>query len=181
MFSLERRTLRYHSVTHQRHSPRLTAHAKMLHTPPDMRKNDFICVQPHPKHHFSAQQKQRKSMFIRGQGERASGSSVAEPRKTRQKRTESYLKRTKITRKRTIFLQKRTVFRGNGQAFTKRPQRPSGGQDPMISDLEVFFARPPRRSVQCYQVDRVLGLWHHTTTIPPHNLEVSFSSLFLAY
>lgn len=138
-----------------------------------MRKNDFICVQPHPKHRFSAQQKQRKSMFIRDQGERGSSRSVAEPRKTRQKRTESHLKRTKFTRKRTLFLQKRTVFRGNGQAFTKHLQRPPGEQDPMISDLEVFFARPPRRSVQCYQVDRVLGLWHHTTTIPPHNLQGS--------
>ena len=121
----------------------------------------FICVQPHPKHRFSTQQKQRRSMFIRGQGERASGSSGAEPRKTRQKRTESHRKRTKFTRKRTVFHHKRTVFGGNGQGFTKHLQTPPGGRDPMISDLEVFFARPPRRSVQCYQVDRVLGLWHH--------------------
>lgn len=135
----------------------------------DMRKNDFICVQPHPKHRFSAQQKQRKSMFITGQGERASGRSVAEPRKTRQKRTESHRKRTKFTRKRTVFHHKRTVFGGNGQGFTKHPQTPPRGQDPMIFGLAVFFARPPRRSVRYYRGDRVLRLWHHTPTARPHN------------
>ena len=134
-----------------------------------MRENDFFCVQPDHEHRFSAQQKQRKSMFIRGQGESASGRRVAEPRKSRQKRTESYPKRTKFTRKRTIFLQKRTVFRGNGQAFTKHLQRPPGERDPMIFGLAVFFARPPRRSVRYYRGDRVLGLWHHTPIARPHN------------
>ena len=158
--------------THLRRCLTFTAHAKILRTPPDIRKKRFyFCVPPDHEHRFSAQQKQRKSMFIRSQGERASGRRVAEPRKTRQKRTESHRKRTKFTRKRTVFLQKRTVFRGNGQAFTKHLQRPPGGQDPMIFDLGVFFARPPRRSVQCYRVDRVLGLWHHTTIARLHNWE----------
>ena len=152
-----------------------------LHAPPDMRKNDFFSVPPARENRFSAQQKQRKSMCIRGQGERTSGRRVAEPQKNRQKRTESHLKRTKFTRKRTVFLQKRTVFRSNGQAFTKHPQTPPRGQDPMIFGLAVFFARPPRRSVQCYQGDRVLGLWHHTTTIPPHNWERSVFRLPRVY
>ena len=100
-------------ATHQRRCLTFTAQRlNNLHTPPDMRKNDFFSVPPAREHRFSAQQKQRKSIRIRGQGERTSGRRVAEPQKNRQKRTE-------LHRKRTVFLQKRTVFRSNGQAFTK--------------------------------------------------------------
>ena len=106
-----------------------------------MRKNDFICVPPHYEHRFSAQQKQRKSMFIRNQGERASGRSVAEYRKNSQKRTESSPKRTKFTRKRTVFLQKRTVFRGNGQTFHQAfPKTISGAGSVVFRFSSIFRA-----------------------------------------
>ena len=89
MFSLERRTLRYHWLASQ-----------------PFTKKRQECAGTGKKWAV-----ERKSMFIKGQGERASGRSVAAPRKTRQKRTESHRKRTKFTRK-------RTVFGGNGQGFT---------------------------------------------------------------
>ena len=99
-----------------------------------MRKNDFISVQPHPEHRFSAQQKQRKSMFIRGQGERASGRRVAEPRKISQKRTESHLKRTKFTRK-------RTVFSRNGQTIHQAfPKTISGAGSVVFRFSSIFRA-----------------------------------------
>ena len=106
---------------------------KLAHTA-RYEKKRFFFVPPARENRFSAQQKQRKSMSIRGQGERTSGRRVAEPQKNRQKRTESHRKRTKFTRNRTVSLQKRTVFRSNGHAFTKRPQTPPGRQD-----MYIFF------------------------------------------
>ena len=123
------------TVTHQRRCLTFTAQRlHNLHTPPDMRKNDFICVQPDHGHRFPAQQKQRKSMFIRGHGERASGGRGVEPRKPRQKRTESYPKRTKFTRK-------RTVFRGNGQTFHQAfPKVISGAGSVVFRFSSIFRA-----------------------------------------
>ena len=109
-----------------------TAHAKMLHTPPDIRKNDFICVQPHHEHRFSAQQKQRQSMFIRVHRERASGRRVVEPRKPRQKWTESHRKRTKFTRK-------RTVFSGNGQTFHQAFPKTISGAGAVVFRFSSIF------------------------------------------
>ena len=146
-----------------------TAHAKMLHTPPDIRKNDFICVQPHHEHRFSAQQKQRQSMFIRVHRERASGRRVVEPRKPRQKWTESHRKRTKFTRKRTVFLQKRTVFSGNGQTFHQAFPKTISGAGAVVFRFSSISAPPPQKSVQCYQADTVLVSSHHTPTARPHN------------